>query len=356
MTPLRIAVLGAGMIGRRHIETILACPDAAELVGVADPVLGPDAFPGVRAPFFRTAEELLERATPEAAVVATPNTLHAPQGIACARRGVHVIVEKPVTDTLAAAADLLRAVRAAGVKTLVGHQRRYLPPLRAAKEMIAAGRLGRLVGASILWATRKPAPYFDVAWRKAQGGGPVLINVIHDIDNLRYLGGEIAAITGLTSSAVRGFAVEDTSGVIVHFANGAIATILSTDTGYSPWTLEQSTNEIALFPQSGENAYRFVGTEGALELPRLKLWSARTPGEIGWDKPLRAATIATADEDPYIAQLRHFQRVIRQGEAPVIAAEDGARTLAATLAVHESSRLQKPVALAETFARLAGRS
>lgn len=353
MKPLRIAVLGAGMIGRRHIETILACPASAELAGVADPVLGREAFPGVTAPFFRDAIELLDRTKPEAVVIATPNTLHAPQGIECARRGLPFIVEKPVTDTLDAAAELLRAVRNAGVATLVGHQRRYLPPLRAAREMISTGRLGRLVGATILWATRKPDPYFAAAeWRRQPGGGPVLINVIHDIDNLRFLAGEIASITGLTSSAVRGFAVEDTSGVIVQFASGAVGTILSTDTGYSPWTLEQSTAEIALFPQSGENAYRFVGTEGALELPNLKLWTARNAGEIGWDKPLKAEAIAVASRDPYIEQLEHFVRVVRQGETPVIPVEDGARTLAATLAVHESSRLKRPVELAPVYERL----
>jgi predicted dehydrogenase len=355
MTPLRIAVFGAGMIGRRHIETVLACPDSAELVGVADPTVGADRFPEVRAPFFASHLELLERVKPEAAVIATPNNLHAPQGIDCARRGVHFIVEKPVTESLDSATALLRAVREAGVKTLVGHQRRYLPALRTAKEMIAAGRLGRLVGAAIVWATRKPDPYFAAAeWRRQPGGGPVLINVIHDIDNLRYLAGEIATITGLTSNAVRGFAVEDTSGVIVQFASGAVATVLSTDTGFSPWTLEQSTGEIALFPQSGENAYRFIGTEGALELPNLKFWSARTPGEIGWDKPLKAETIAVTARDPYIAQLEHFCRVIRTGETPVIAVEDGARTLAATLAVAESSRLKRPIELAPVFARLSG--
>lgn len=353
MARLRIAVFGAGMIGRRHIETVLACPESAELVGVADPVLGADAFPGVAAPFFKTPEALLAAVTPEAAVVATPNALHGAHGTLCARRGIHFIVEKPVTDTLEAATALLGEVRRAGVATLVGHQRRYLPPLRTARELISGGRLGRLVGAAILWATRKPDPYFAAAeWRRQPGGGPVLINVIHDIDNLRFLAGEIDTITGLTSNAVRGFAVEDTSGVIVHFQNGAIGTILSTDTGFSPWTLEQSTNEIALFPQSGENAYRFIGTEGALEVPKLRLWRAKVPGEVGWDRPLQAETIAAAERDPYIEQLEHFVRIIRHGETPVIPVEDGARTLAATLAVSESSRLRRPVEMAPVFERL----
>ena len=73
-------------------------------------------------------------------------------GTLCARRGIHFIVEKPVTESLESAAALLREVRAAGIKTLVGHQRRYLPPLRTARELVASGHLGRIVGANILWA------------------------------------------------------------------------------------------------------------------------------------------------------------------------------------------------------------
>ncbi len=352
MKPLRIAVFGAGLIGRRHIDTILACPEDAELVGIADPLIGADKYPQVRAPFFKSHTELLDKAKPDAVVIATPNSLHGPQGIDCARRGIHVIIEKPVTESLETAAALLKEVRRAGVKTLTGHHRRYAAPIRAAKQMLSDGRIGRLVGVSVLWATRKPDAYFDVAWRKAPGGGPVLINLIHEIDLMRHLAGEMSSITGTASNAVRGFAVEDTSGAVITFANQAVGTILCTDTGLSPWTIEQGTAENPAFAYTGENSYRFIGTEGALELPTLKLWTARDPKQIGWDKPLAATPIRVADTDPYVEQLRHFRRVIQDGEAPVVSAEDGARTLAATLAVVESGKSGRPVELAPLFEKL----
>ncbi len=352
MKKLKIGVLGAGLIGKRHIDTILACPDDAELVGVADPVLGPDKYPYVKAPFFRTPEELYERAKPDSVVIATPNNLHAPQGIDCARRGLHFIIEKPVTESLESAAALLREVRKAGVKTLTGHHRRYVQAVRTARQMIAGGHIGRLVGISVIWSTRKPEPYFDVAWRKQPGGGPILINLLHEIDRMRHLGGEMATITGVASNAVRGFAVEDSAGAVITFASGAIGTVLCSDTGLSPWTIEQGTAENPAFAYTGENSYRLIGTEGALELPNLRLWSARDPQQIGWDKPLTATPMKVLEKDPYIEQLRHFRRVIQEGEAPLVSAEDGARTLAATLAVAEAGRTGKPVELDKAFRAL----
>ena len=352
MKRLKIGVLGAGLIGKRHIDTILACPDDAEFVGIADPVTGAEKYPYVKAPFFKTGEALLDAAKPDCVVIATPNNLHAPQGIECARRGIHFIIEKPVTESLESAAALLREVRQAGVKTLTGHHRRYVQSVRTAKQMIADGRIGRLVGVSVIWATRKPEPYFDAAWRREPGGGPILINLIHEIDLMRHLGGEMASITGVASSAVRGFPVEDSAGAVVSFANGAIGTILCTDTGLSPWTIEQGTAENPAFAFTGENSYRFIGSEGALELPNLKLWSARDPGQIGWDKPLTSMPMKTMERDPYIEQLRHFRRVIQEGEAPLVSAEDGARTLAATLAVAEAGRTRRPVDLDAAFKAL----
>jgi len=354
MKRLKIGVLGAGLIGKRHIDTILACPEDAELVGIADPVLGPDKYPYVKAPFFRTPEELYAREKPDSVIIATPNTLHAPQGIECARRGLHFIIEKPVTESLESAAALLREVRKAGVKTLTGHHRRYVQAVRTAKQMIEDGAIGRLVGLSVIWSTRKPEPYFDVAWRKEPGGGPILINLIHEIDLMRHLGGEMAAITGVASSAVRGFAVEDSAAAVVTFAHGAIGTILCSDTALSPWTIEQGTGENPAFAYTGENSYRLVGTEGSLELPNLKLWTSRDPKAIGWDKPLTATPLKVMERDPYIEQLQHFRRVIQEGEAPLVSAEDGARTLAATLAVAEAGRTRQPVDLAAAFERLKG--
>lgn len=337
MKPLRMAVLGAGMIGRRHIQTIRGMPEAAELLAVADPQADPAGFDLGTADWFRDAREMLERVRPEAVVIATPNALHLQHGQWCCERGIHFLMEKPVTATLDEASALVQAVRLSGVKTLVGHHRRYLGTVQQARQWVADGRLGKLVVASVVWATRKPQDYFQVAWRTQPGGGPLLINAIHEIDMLRHLCGDIRAVSGIKSHANRGFAVEDTAAAVFEFDNGCLGTLVCTDAGLSPWTIEQGSGENPAFAYTGQSAYRLIGTEGSLELPVLRAWSARVAGEAAWDKPIVGDFLMPRVHDPFQAQLSHFQRLVRLDEAPVVSVLDGARTLAATLAVAQSS-------------------
>src|SRR5678816_3984369 len=187
MKPLRIAVLGAGLVGRKHIKTILSLPEVAQLAAVADPVADPSSLELGGAEWFTDAQQMLDRIKPEAVIIATPNALHAGHGALCCARGIHFLVEKPVTATLDEAAELVRAVQDSGVRTLVGHHRRYLAVVQQAKALIAQGALGDLVGTSVVWATRKPDDYFKATWRTEPGGGPLLINAIHEIDLLRHL-------------------------------------------------------------------------------------------------------------------------------------------------------------------------
>lgn len=342
MNPLRIAVMGAGLIGMRHIQTILSMPQTADLVAVADPLADPAALALGNAAWFRDAREMLETARPEAVVIATPNALHLQHGLACSERGIHFLMEKPVTTTLDEAETLVAAIRRSGVKTLAGHHRRYLAAIQDAKSIITGGSLGKLVAVSVVWATRKPDDYFKTTWRTQPGGGPILINAIHEIDMLRHLCGEIASVSGVTSNAMRGFAVEDSAAALLRFDNGCLGTLICTDAGFSPWTIEQGSQENSAFPHSEQSAYRLIGTEGSLELPVLRSWSAQRPGDIGWNRPIVGTNLQARHHDPYKEQLAHFQRLIRQDEKPVVSVEDGARTLAATLAVAQSNDTAQP--------------
>lgn len=335
MKPLRIAVLGAGLIGRRHIQTILSMPQVAELAAIADPAADREQFDG--AAWFTDETEMLDRIKPEAVVIATPNGLHARHGQLCCDRAIHFLMEKPVTVSLDEAAALVKAVQQSGVKTLVGHHRRYLAPVQEAKRLIGEGRFGALVAASVVWATRKPDDYFKVTWRTQPGGGPLLINAIHEIDMLRYLCGEVDCVSGMKSNAMRGFDVEDTAVAALRFKGGCLGTLICTDAGFSPWTIEQGSRENPTFPYSQQSAYRLIGTKGSLEVPVLRSWTAQTPDDIRWDRPINGEDLAPVWLEPYQAQLSHLQRLIRLDVAPMVPVIDGARTLAATLAVAQSS-------------------
>jgi len=335
MKPLQMAVMGAGLIGKRHIKTILARPDLANLVAIVDPLLPPGADNDWQTPVFHDISTMHESGRPDAVIIASPNNLHLEHGLACCRQGLHFILEKPVTPTTDEARTLINAVAEAQVRTLVGHHRRYLPQVQEAKKCIEAGDIGNLVAASVIWATRKPKDYFNVTWRKSPGGGPILINVIHDIDMLRYLCGEIVEVRGMKGHQQRHFPVEDTAGAIIRFENGCIATLICTDAGLSPWTIEQGSGENPSYAFTHESAYRLIGSLGSLEMPVLKKWSARTSGQEVWDKPLTSEYLLNPSWDVYEEQLAHFKRVIQTGESPICSVEDAAKSLAATLAIVE---------------------
>ncbi len=335
MQPLNIAVFGAGLIGKKHINTILARPDLATLVAVVDPVLPAGQSSAWQVPVFEDAGGMFETLKPDAVIIASPNNVHLEQGLLCCRQGVHFLVEKPVTSTWEDAAQLMDAVHKCGVHTLVGHHRRYLAPVQAAKKVIERGELGRLVSASVVWSTRKPDAYFDATWRRTAGGGPLLINAIHEIDMLRYLCGEVVAVRGMKSHKHRNFEVEDTAAALLEFENGCLATLVCSDAGLSPWTIEQGSGENPTFAFTHESSYRIIGTLGSLEVPVLRKWRAQLPGQEAWDRPLVGEYLLHSHWDAHEAQLSHLQRVIRAGEAPICSVADGAKTLAVTLAVGE---------------------
>ncbi len=344
MSKVRIAVIGAGAFGQRHLS-YLQREQLCEVVAIADPMPAAADYAtahGYR--YFSDYCDMLDAVKPEGAIIASPNALHAPMGLACAERGVHILVEKPIAETLAAAQSLAAAAQRAKVALLVGHHRRYNPVIEKAREIVRGGGIGRLTAVVALWMIHKPDDYFDVTWRREPGGGPVLINLIHDIDDLRFICGEIASVQALTSSAIRGFAVEDTAVIALRFANGALGTVTLSDSVPAPWSWEMTSGEAAQYPQRPENCYLFSGTEASLTVPRLDLW--RYDGEKSWTRPLAKQTLDVPGEDPLTRQLRHFCRVIRGEETPRITGCDAAQTLAVTLAVLEAARSGHAVALA----------
>lgn len=346
MAPLEIALIGAGNIGRAHLSRIDASADSV-CTAICDPS---DAARDLAAQrgcrWYPDPDAMLAHTTPDGAIVATPNALHVSGSVACLRAGVPVLVEKPVADSVAAAQALVDAQEETGLAVLVGHHRRHNPIVRQARELVAAGALGRLVAVNALFLIRKPDPYFDVAWRREPGGGPLLINLIHDIDTLRYVCGEIVAVQAMTSNAVRGFAVEDTAAVLLRFSCGALGTATVSDATPSPWSWELSSGENRAYPRSDGHCCLIAGTQGSLALPRLDMW--RYEDTPSWWEPLSLTRRSVVEEEPLAEQLRHFCAVIRGEEAPVTSAADAARTLAVVEAIAEAGRRGGPVAVHAT--------
>ncbi len=338
VTPrMPVALLGAGGVGRMHAQRLLVHPDVC-LAGVCDPNPATRAWAeGLGVPWSAEPHQLLDRIRPGAAIVATPNNTHTEVGLACIERRIPLLVEKPIADTVASARRLADAAQAAAVPVLVGHQRRHGVAVQRARKMIAEGAVGRVVAVTMLAAWLKPAGYFtDGPWRRQKGGGPVLINAIHDIDLLRHLVGEVASVHAMASSAERGFEVEDTAAAVLRLASGALATLMVTDSAVSPWNYDIVSGESELYPPQVADAIYIAGTEGALTVPQLLHWRYRGAARH-WHAELTHEQTTLHRRDPFAEQLRHLRAVAEGREAPLCGAEDGIATLRATQAVLESA-------------------
>ncbi len=341
MPPLKIAVAGAGLIGRRHIELIQAEPRCtlAAIVEPSPAAVQTAAAAGV--PLFQDLGELFASQRPDGIVLATPNQLHVDQALQCLASGVAALIEKPVAHTLVDGARLQAAADASDVKLLVGHHRAHSPILALARDVVRRGVLGRLVAVSGSAMFYKPDDYFDAApWRTQPGGGPILINLIHEIGNLRSLCGEIVAVQAMASNAIRGFAVEDTVCIGMQFDNGALGTFVLSDTAASPRSWEQTSQENKGYPTyPDEDCYVIVGTHGSLSIPTMRLKTYARDEVRSWWTPFSESTLGLQRNDPLALQLSHFCDVIEGKVLPLVTVRDGLQNLRITEAIAEASRL-----------------
>ena len=252
--------MGAGLIGARHVERVLAHPKAT-LVGVVDP----QVTPAEDIAHFSAIDDV--DCPVDGVIIATPTALHAAHGAQAAKQGWHILMEKPVTQTPAEAEQLAKAVTTANIACLVGHHRRYHPAVQRLRKMVRGGDIGTPITSTLIWAMRKPDSYFDTNWRQTDGS-PVMINLVHDIDLLRFVLGEVREITALGSNHIRAANRTESGGAVLRFDSGAIATISFADTAPSPWGLRRAW---AKTPTSAQRAKTCGGSRaprGALPSPR----------------------------------------------------------------------------------------
>ncbi|WP_042778072.1 Gfo/Idh/MocA family protein [Sinorhizobium fredii] len=332
---VKLAVLGAGLIGKRHIQHVLAEP-SAQLSAVVDPTpVGETIAKEAGVKWFTSFADMIAADRPDGIIVATPNQAHIQNGLEAVEAGVPVLIEKPIADDIISGEKLIAAAEAKGVPLLTGHHRRHNPVMQKAKEIIESGKLGRVLVVNAMFWLFKPDDYFDISWRRERGAGPVFLNLIHDVDNLRYLLGDVAAVQARESNAVRGNAVEETAVILIEFKNGVLGTATVSDSVVAPWSWEMTTGENPAYPRTEQSCYMIGGTHGSLAVPALEVW--RNPGKRSWWEPLDQKRIEVDEEDPLVLQIRQFCKVIRGGEPPLVSGREGLETLRVIDAVKRSA-------------------
>lgn len=335
----RIAIAGVGVIGIAHIAAMKASRESV-LCAIVDPSQGAVAIATKECvPLYKSLGELLEKEKPDGIILATPNAFHVQQALECMTAGVPVLLEKPIATTVNEALILVEEVEKSGSKLLIGHHRAHSPIMEKAKKVIDSGKLGKLVAVTGSATFMKPSQYFEEGpWRREIGGGPVLINMIHEVHNLRILCGEIVAVQAFKSNATRGFAVEDTVAINLRFSNGVLGSFMLSDTAASARSWEQTSQENKAYASyNDEDCYVVMGTNGSLSIPTMRLKTYPSDEDRSWWKPFEIDVVPMIREDPLVRQLDHFCEVIHGDATPLVTARDGVSNLLVTEAISKAA-------------------
>lgn len=339
----RIAVAGAGLVGKRHLQAI-SLANRVTLAGVVEPSdAGLSIAREYEVPWYRSLTALLDDKKVDGVILATPNQVHVNNALECIKAGVPVLVEKPLAVDLAGAQQIVTASEEAGVPVLTGHHRRHNPLIVRARKAINDGDLGQITAVQATTWFYKPDDYFDVDWRRRRGAGPVYINLIHDIDMLRHLCGEVNQVHAMESSAIRCNEVEDTAVIMLRFSSGALGTLSVSDTIVAPWSWELTARENPAYPATSETCYQIGGTRASLALPNLAVW--QHPQRQGWWEPISSTRLTFGFEDPLLCQILQFDAVIRGVEPPLVSARDGLENQRVIEAVKQSAATTNTVFL-----------
>jgi predicted dehydrogenase len=330
-----ITVVGAGYIGQAHMGAAQASATVT-LSAVVDPSPAAKATADAAGvPLYASLADLFAKDKPDGVVLATPNQLHVPHAMECIAAKVPMLLEKPIAQTVAEAESLVRAADEANAMILIGHHRAHSPIMAKAKQVVDSGVLGRIVGVMGSATFVKPDHYFaDAPWRRELGAGPILLNMIHEVHNLRMLCGDIVAVQAFTSHAVRGFPVEDTVSISLRFASGALGTFFLSDTAACAKSWEQTSQENKAYPSyDDEDCYTVCGTNGSLSVPTMRLKTYPRDGDRSWWKPFEVGTVGMVRDDPIKHQMEHFGAVVRGEATPLVSARDGLANLRVTEAI-----------------------
>ena len=348
MHKTRIAVAGAGYIGQAHMGAAQASPTCT-LSAIVDP--SPAAVDvAVRAgvPLYRSLDALIAHDKPDGIVLATPNQLHVEHALQCIEADVPQLLEKPIAPTVTEAQGLVDKIDATGARVLIGHHRAHSPIMIRAKAIVESGQLGALVAVTGAALFFKPDHYFvDAPWRREPGGGPILLNMIHEVHNLRMLAGDIVAVQAFASRAIRNFPVEDTVAINFRFANGALGTFLLSDTAASAKSWEQTSQENKAYPTyPDEDCYTVAGTFGSLSIPTMRMKVYGNAADRSWWKPFDESVAEMVRDDPIKLQMEHFGAVARGEGQPIVSARDGLQNLKITEAIVKAAESGRIVEIA----------
>lgn len=355
MEKVNVGIIGCGKVAQLHAAALKKLPQANFAAAMSRTPEKVKAFAetyGVRA--YMDVNEMLAGAGLDAVIICTPHPAHADPAIKAARAGTHILVEKPLAAALDDCEAMIKAAEEAGVKIGVISQRRLFEPVQRVKQAIDAGKIDQpVLGTVHMLGWRDEAYYSSDPWRgswQGEGGGVLVNQAPHQMDLLQWFMGPIDELFGYWDNLNHPYIeVEDTAVAVIRFKSGALGNIVVSNSqkpGIFGKVHVHGRNGASVGVQTDGGAMFIAGMSQITEPPINDLWTV--PGEEGllprWQEEDRALfDRIDATEYYHELQLRDFLLAILEDREPMIAGEEGRKTVEIFTAIYRSQRTNQPV-------------
>jgi predicted dehydrogenase len=324
LSPVTLGLIGATGFGRQHLAAAECNPDVTVSAILSRTM---DKYPGTT--IYRRLDRFLAHPSLQGIMIVAPNPQHFELVMAAFRADRHVLVEKPLTNTVREGAILVREAAIRGLSLAVGHNSRRAPHVRAMRRLLDEGTLGRTILAEGHFSHDGGLRLEPGNWRSSLEtcpGGPLNLLGIHEIDTLQYLLGPVTRVSGWLRRLATSADIPDAAATLLEFESGAMGYVGSSYA--SPWA----------------RAVRLFGSQGNVR------WE--DGGELRLDTPEgQCCAIPIEPVDTLGEQLSDFAASIRHVRPPEVDGLTGLRNVAVLEAAIESNRRGQPVAVREMYER-----
>jgi len=304
---MRVGVIGIGSMGKNHLRVYSEMNQ--EIVGISDINIERGNFLAEKynTKFFRDYRELLKKDL-DAVSIAVPTTLHKKVALDCMEKGINILIEKPIADTLRNALEIKAKAEKEDLKVMVGHIERFNPAIEKIKEMTGTGEMGELVSIS----AKRVGPYNP----RIRDVGIIIDLGVHDIDIISYLyKDKVEYVYASAGSVIHNF--EDHASILLKFRNGH-AGLIETN-----WLTPFKIRTLTMVGDRGIASIDYL-------VPSLKLYNEKEEKYIRIEK-----------KEPLKSELEHFIECIKKNKEPIVSIEDGKNALKIALSAIESYKKNK---------------
>jgi predicted dehydrogenase len=342
---MRVGIVGAGLIGRKRAEAVAALPRIMKVVAVCD--VDPERTDALArlhgAAAYRDWRDLVGSDSLDAVIIATPNKFLKEIALAALSGNKHVLCEKPLGRDAAEAEEICRAAAERGRVLKTGFNHRFHPAIREARNIVAAGDLGKLYYVKAAYG-HGGRPGYEKEWRASReicGGGELLDQGVHVVDLCRWFLGEFDEVFGRVETYFWDMEVEDNAFALFRTAGGQAAIL------HTSWTQWKNKFSFEIF---GERGYLAVeGLGGSYGPEKLVIGKRRTHGAAGTEyaggAPEERVVEYGGPDVSWVAELEEFAAAVRNGREPLGSGHDGLMANRLIGAIYESARRRAPVRL-----------